>query len=87
MSIPFRPFLAPCLSALSLALLAGCASKAELTPVAPDTLPPAPYGRTVPLTAEELLAVPPMAAPERQIELRRDSEVRQDDPFDLPPPR
>jgi hypothetical protein len=30
-------------------------------------------------------AAPPMAAPERSVELRSASEEREDDPFDLPP--
>jgi hypothetical protein len=29
---------------------------------------------------------PPQAAPERSVELRKRSEEREDDPFDLPPP-
>jgi hypothetical protein len=30
--------------------------------------------------------VDPQAAPERNVELRRRSEEREDDPFDIPPP-
>jgi hypothetical protein len=37
-------------------------------------------------TANELLAAPPLAIPERSVELRTRSEKREDDPFDLPPP-
>ena len=49
------------------------------------SLSPAPYGRTDRPTAEELLELSPQAAPERNVELRRESEEREDDPFDLPP--
>ncbi|RJY10088.1 LPS translocon maturation chaperone LptM [Aurantiacibacter aquimixticola] len=65
--------------------LSACGQKADLEPVAGQSLPPAPYGAEQPLEAEELLALPPQAAPERSIELRRESEEREDDPFDLPP--
>jgi hypothetical protein len=36
-------------------------------------------------TADELLRLDTQAAPQRSIELRRRSEDRRDDPFDLPP--
>ena len=48
-------------------------------------VPPAPYAQAEPLTAAELLELDPQAAPERNVELRRESEEREDDPFDLPP--
>jgi hypothetical protein len=65
--------------------LAGCGSRKDLEPVAGASLPPPPYGRADPPTATELLALDPQAAPERNVELRRESEEREDDPFDLPP--
>ncbi|MEO0062271.1 MAG: hypothetical protein RLZZ08_831 [Pseudomonadota bacterium] len=65
--------------------LAACGSVRDLTPPKGASLPPAPYGRTQPLDANELLAADPQAAPERSVELRRQSEEREDDPFDLPP--
>lgn len=71
--------------AISGALLAGCASKEELTPPPGQTLPPAPYGAQYRPSADDLLALPIYAAPERNIELREKSEPREDDPFDLPP--
>jgi hypothetical protein len=75
--------------ALPLALLAlaltACGSQKDLTPVAGAELPPAPFGRADPPTANELLVLDPQAAPERNVELRRESEEREDDPFDLPP--
>ena len=69
----------------ALLALASCARKTDLEPAVGMSLPPAPYGREVPRTANELLELPPLAAPERNIELRSESEEREDDPFDLPP--
>lgn len=66
-------------------MLGACGSRSELEPVAGATLPPAPYGATVRPEAEELLELEALAAPERSVELRRRSEEREDDPFDLPP--
>ncbi|MEE4339105.1 hypothetical protein [Erythrobacter sp.] len=65
--------------------LAGCGASAPLTPPPGETLPPAPYGAPARLDAEELLELDALAAPERSVELRRRSEEREDDPFDLPP--
>lgn len=65
--------------------LSACGNMGDLEPVEGASLPPAPYGAADPLTAEELLETDPMAAPERSVELRRESEEREDDPFDLPP--
>ena len=73
------------LALLALAALAGCGSQRDLEPVANASLPPAPYGRADPPNATELLTLDPQAAPERNVELRRESEEREDDPFDLPP--
>lgn len=66
-------------------LLAACGSRAPLTPPAGASLPVAPQGAAAPPTADELLRREALAAPERSVELRRRSEERQDDPFDLPP--
>ena len=63
-----------------------CAQKGELEPRAGSSLPVAPTGAEAPPNAEELLTLDPQAAPERSVELRRRSEEREDDPFDLPPP-
>jgi hypothetical protein len=75
--------------AVSVALLAlalaACGSQQDLEPLAGGSLPPAPYGRSDPPSAAELLELDPQAAPERNVELRRESEEREDDPFDLPP--
>jgi hypothetical protein len=66
-------------------LLAACGAEAPLTPPEGASLPDAPYGAADKPTAEELLRRDALAAPERSVELRRRSEERQDDPFDLPP--
>jgi hypothetical protein len=65
--------------------LAACGQRADLKPQTGQTLPVAPYGREDQPSAEALLAPTPQAAPERSVELRKRSEERTDDPFDLPP--
>ncbi|WP_454597046.1 hypothetical protein [Qipengyuania sp. SM2507] len=69
----------------ALLALTACGQQAALTPAPGATLPVAPYGSTIPPDSEELLELEPQAAPERSVELRRRSEEREDDPFDLPP--
>ena len=73
-----------CLCSLALAL-AACGSRAPLEPAAGASLPPAAYGTIEQPDTEQLLELPALAAPERSVELRRRSEEREDDPFDLPP--
>ena len=70
---------------VSLCLLAACGQTADLEPLAGHTLPVAPLGAGVQPNPEELLALDTQAAPERSVELRKRSESREDDPFDLPP--
>lgn len=65
--------------------LAACGQRADLKPVAGKALPVAPYGRGDRPTADALLEPTPQTAPERSVELRKRSEARTDDPFDLPP--
>lgn len=73
-------------AAVALALaLAGCGSVSPLTPPEGARMPEAPHGAAATPSAEELLRREALAAPERSVELRRRSEERQDDPFDLPP--
>jgi hypothetical protein len=69
----------------ALALLAACGQTADLRPTEGKTLPVAPFGREDRPKPQELLEPIPQAAPERSVELRRRSEEREDDPFDLPP--
>jgi hypothetical protein len=73
------------LALMAAGLLSACGAKEQLTPAAGTTLPTAPYGAQNKPTADELLRRDALAAPERSVELRRRSEERQDDPFDLPP--
>lgn len=70
---------------LVVATLAGCGVRADLKPQAGKSLPVAPYGRDDQPSPEALLTTTPQAAPERSVELRKRSEKRADDPFDLPP--
>ena len=73
------------LPVLLLLMLAACGSQKDLRPPPGAMLPPPPYGRTDSPTAAELLELSPQAAPRRNVELRQQSEEREDDPFDLPP--
>ena len=67
-------------------LLAGCGSAGSLRPPEGQALPVKPaMAQTVP-TAEDLLAPPTFAAPERVDELMKRSVPRKADRFDLPPP-
>ena len=65
--------------------LTGCGATAPLKPKAGQSLPVAPYGAEQKPSAEALLKPGPQAAPERSVELRKRSEERVQDPFDLPP--
>ena len=73
-------------SLLAILALSACAQTADLEPLAGNTLPARPTGAEAPPTAADLLEPTPQAAPERSVELRKRSEEREDDPFDLPPP-
>ena len=75
------------LIAVSACLLAlgACGQKTDLKPLAGKSLPVAPYGREDQPSAEALLDPTPQAEPERSVELRKRSEERTLDPFDLPP--
>ena len=74
-----------CSIPLSLGLLTACGQKVDLEPLAGQTLPAKPIGSDVLSDSADLLAVDTQAAPERSVELRKRSEAREDDPFDLPP--
>ena len=65
--------------------LSACGARTALEPVEGTSLPAAPHGDVESADAEQLLELPTLAAPERSVELRRRSEEREDDPFDLPP--
>jgi hypothetical protein len=74
--------------AIGLLMLAtcSCGSVADLQPQAGKSLPQKPALASAPLTADELLRLPPQANPDRVDELNKRGEVREGDPFDLPPP-
>ncbi|SFS05208.1 hypothetical protein [Sphingomonas jatrophae] len=67
-------------------LLAGCGKRDQLRPPQGAALPPKPALASTTPTPEQLLTPVTEARPERQDELLRKSQQRQDDPFDLPPP-
>lgn len=73
------------ISAAAMALVAGCGSRAPLSPEAGRQLPVAAVGSTQSQTAEQLTTPPAQARPGRSDELLKRSEERQDDEFDLPP--
>ena len=73
------------IAALGLSL-AACGRVADLEPQAGKSLPQKPALASAPLTAEQLLALPPHAQPVRVDELTKRGEIRQADRFDLPPP-
>lgn len=81
-----RTLIASGLLATLVLTLGACGSRKDLSLAPGQQLPPAPYGREVKPTPGELLDTPPLAIPERSVELRTRSEKRADDPFDLPPP-
>ncbi len=70
---------------VSMTMLAACGQTADLEPLAGQTLPATPIGSDVQPDTQDLLELDTQAAPERNVELRKRSEVREDDPFDLPP--
>ncbi|MEL7199058.1 MAG: hypothetical protein AAGL10_12155 [Pseudomonadota bacterium] len=69
----------------SAGLLISCGARTPLKPAEGSALPPAPAGAVAQPNSDELLELDALAAPERSVELRRRSEEREDDPFDLPP--
>ena len=73
------------LVAASLAL-AGCGRVAPLRPAEGQSLPVRPAMATKTPDAEDLLATPSYAKPERIDELMKRSQPRRADRFDLPPP-
>jgi len=66
--------------------LAACGRVTELEPQAGKSLPQKPALASQPLTAAQLLTLPPQADPDRVDELDKKGAPRQSDHFDLPPP-
>ncbi len=73
----------PLIAALT---MTACGSAGSLKPPEGQALPIKPATAQVTPTAEELLAKPAFAAPERIDELMKRSMPRRADRFDLPPP-
>ena len=72
---------------LALLALSACGGRQALKPLEGQSTPPIPRGADAAPTAQELMQASSQARPERNAELLRQSEERQDDPFDLPPER
>jgi hypothetical protein len=69
----------------ALIVLPGCGSRQKLTAVEGVAPVPPAYGAATAAGPNELLEPSTQSRPERNVELRRKSEARADDPFDLPP--
>ena len=65
--------------------LTACGKKGELQRAPGMTPPPVAYGESRPKSSDQLLAPSTQATPERSSEILTRSEVRGDDPFDIPP--
>ncbi len=72
-------------AAAALMLLPACGSRQKLTAVEGMQPVPSAYGSTGAAAPDQLLEPSTQPRPERNVELRRKSEARADDPFDLPP--
>lgn len=69
------------------AALASCGGRQPLKPVEGQKPPAVPIGGATPPTAQDLTTPTTQERPERGVELMKQSEQREDDPFDLPPER
>ena len=65
--------------------ISGCGVRRDLKPRLGHNLPVAPFGQTDRPGSAELLTTTSTARPGRNVELHLHSEVRVDDPYDLPP--
>ena len=65
--------------------LTACGKKGELQRAPGMTPPPVAYGEKSSKTSDQLLEPSTQATPERSSEILTRSEVRGDDPFDIPP--
>jgi len=65
--------------------VSACGSRQKLTAVEGAQPAPKAYGAPGVPVPEDLLEASTQARPERNVELRRRSEARSDDPFDLSP--
>lgn len=68
-----------------LPLLAACGNARPLVAKAGESLPPKPYAARETPDSTTLLETSTQARPGRTVELRRRSELRDNDEFDMPP--
>lgn len=73
------------MAATAILALSACGSRQKLTAVEGTAPAPVAYGAPRVAVPEVLLEPSTQSRPERNVELRRKSEARADDPFDLPP--
>ncbi len=71
----------------ALALLAGCGGKGDLAYKPGQAAPPKPVGAAEVPTPAQMLLPPPQAKPDRVDDPVAHSKPREQDRFDLPPPR
>ena len=71
---------------LTLLTLAACGSRIPLTPPEGQSLPPKPLAAQETPTPQDLMEPSAQARPGRSDELLKQSNKRQPDEFDLPPP-
>lgn len=67
------------------ALIAACGSRTALKRPPGDNVPPVPAAAETPPTSDDLVTPDAQARPERNDEILKRSERREDDRFDLPP--
>lgn len=70
----------------ALLLLAACGRQGVLEPRPGAGVAPLPINTTTAPTTDQLLAIPPQAAPDRVDDPVRNSNERREDRFNLPPP-
>ena len=80
-----RTALLSVLALAALVALSGCGVRRDIKPKLGHELPVAPYGQQEPPGSAQLLTGSSTERPSRNVELHLRSEVRTDDPFDLPP--
>ncbi len=80
-----KPYISVMALLCAVPILASCGNSRPLIAKAGDSLPPAPYAARETPDSTRLLETSTQARPDRSVELRRRSEVREDDEFDMPP--
>jgi len=70
---------------IATAALCACGKVGPLEPAPGASMPPKTYGQTSAVDPQALIEPSPQARPARSDELLQRSQVREPDPFDLPP--